>query len=481
MAMTTTRLFFVSLFFLGLLFQGQTLFSQGQATPKDMLEVGAHGGYFFVTGDVPSKFGWATGVHIRKATDYIFSIRGDLLYGRAAGDNEITGSDHRSYDLKWYSGTVFGVFSLNSLRFDKAVRTFNFYGMVGGGGNNFRSEYKNEIERKGTQYFRISPHVTVGGGISYRINNRINIGLEHQISSLFGERADLIDGSQYETGDQKSLFRDLIQYGHIQININLGNPSNYSEPLYWINPLQGIMDDVASVKKRQDEILTDSDGDGIIDALDQEPDTPPDVPVDTKGRTLDSDKDGVPDYEDKEPYYPPRAGERVDSDGVVVNPIAGGGGVSEERVQEMIDASLSKVGLTENNTAVAEWFLPMIHFATDGATVKYSDYGTLASIGRMLKSNSTLRLVVTGHTDQIGNESHNDWLSYQRANAIVEHLVSNYGVGRGRLVLQWQGKLDALVPSSGSYMNRRVEFRVAQSGDIEMDPPAGGEKDPDGY
>jgi outer membrane protein OmpA-like peptidoglycan-associated protein len=117
-------------------------------------------------------------------------------------------------------------------------------------------------------------------------------------------------------------------------------------------------------------------------------------------------------------------------------------------------------------------FLPMIHFASESNQVKYSDYGTLAGVARVLKGNPNIRLVVSGHTDQTGPESLNDWLSYQRANSIIEHLVTNHGIGRGRLVLQWEGKKSALVPVTSSYMNRRVEFRVASQGDVEMDPPA---------
>lgn len=478
MSMTTIRSIIAAVFILGLLTQTQTLHSQ--ATPKNMFEVGAHGGYFFVTGDVTPQPGWAAGIHIRKATDYMFSIRGDLLYGRAFGDNMLAGPEARDYELKVYSGTVFGVFSLNSLRFDKAVRNFNLYAMLGGGGSNFRSEFNNEVQRKGIIYYEITPHATLGAGMSYRINHRINIGLEHQVSTFFGRRADLLDGAELEN-DVRTPFRDLLQYAHLQINVNLGNPSNYSEPLYWINPLEGVMSEIDEVKQRQNELLTDSDGDGVLDAIDQEPDTPSDAPVDTKGRTLDSDKDGVPDYQDKEPYYPPRAGERVNDNGVVINPVVPQGGVTEERVQEMIDESLKKHGISENNNAVQEWFLPMIHFPIDGTSVKYSDYGTLASIGRMMKGNPQLRLVVVGHTDQTGNEALNDQISYQRANSVIEHLITNFGIGRGRFVLQWKGKGDALVPAASSYMNRRVEFRVASSEDIEMDPPAGIDKKKSGY
>lgn len=46
--------------------------------------------------------------------------------------------------------------------------------------------------------------------------------------------------------------------------------------------------------------LHDSDGDGITDQFDLEPDTPANAEVDTHGRAIDTDLDGVPDYFDKE-------------------------------------------------------------------------------------------------------------------------------------------------------------------------------------
>ncbi len=148
----------------------------------------------------------------------------------------------------------------------------------------------------------------------------------------------------------------------------------------------------------------------------------------------------------------------------------------------MIDEALSQYGLTEPKNNVAEWFLPMLHFGRSSYTVKYSDYGTLASVARMLKSNPSMRLVITGYTDQTGPESFNQGLSYQRALSVAEHFANQHGIGRGRLVVQWKGQADALVPTEASYMNRRVEFRVASGSDVEMDPPVGTQKNSDdGY
>lgn len=466
--------------------------STGGKRPASMWEVGLHGGYFFLSGDVQSKPGYGAGLHVRKSLDYMFSIRAEGLYAIAEGAT----SDDRTYSSNMYSGSGFLVISLNGFRFDQSVRKMNLYALIGGGGNFYETIFTNEelVSRMDSTIERaFSPQATAGLGLAYRISKRFNIGVEWQTSTLFGRRADLMDGSEKEVG-VRTPFRDLMHYGNLRINYNLGNSSKQSEPLYWLNPLDVVLNDLQDVKKKQEEGLQDSDGDGVIDAVDQEPDTPSNAPVDTKGRLLDSDKDGIADYRDKEPFYPPRAGERVNADGVVENPI-GGGGVTEDRVKELIKEALMEyqsgggaaggaggAGGTGRSGPITEWFLPMIHFGTDSYSIKYSDYGTLASMARMLKGNPNMKLVVIGHTDQTGSEEYNEYLSYQRSKGIVDHLVNNHGIGRGRLILNWKGKTDALVPSSSSYMNRRVEFRVATSQDVEMDPPANtGQKKTGGY
>ncbi len=442
------------------------------ATPKDMWEVGLNGGALFVGGDIDSDIGYAAGLHVRKATDYLFSLRFDGLYGNVTGANSEP-DDTRSFETTWLSGTFYGVFNLNGLRFDKPVRKVHVYAMVGGGGNYYSNEFKNSENDRQTRErdAEFAPHAGVGAGIAFRINPRINISLEGQGMFLFGDRNDFVDAFRVINSAG-----DVLVHGNVGVNFNLGNRSSRSEPLYWINPLQGIQDDIADLKNRPEVELEDKDKDGVIDALDQEKNTPAGAIVDTKGRTLDSDRDGVPDHLDREPYYTPREGEEIDENGVVVNPAYGpGGGVTEERVRELIDEALNSYGtdgVPGAGGSVGEWFLPMIHFNTDSYTVKYSDYGNLASIGRLLKSNPNLRLVVSGFTDSSGPETYNKQLSYLRAEAVIQHLVNNHGISRGRLVLQYKGQDESLVPLTSSYMNRRVEFRVAEPGDYDMDPPS---------
>jgi outer membrane protein OmpA-like peptidoglycan-associated protein len=456
-----------------------------------MWEVGIGGGAMFISGDLTPNLGFGGGLHIRKATDYVFSLRGDFLFGTMEGEKEVRdamGDPYlRTAEVDWMSGTVFGVFSLNSLRWDKPVRKTNFYAMVGGGANFFETTYMLEEPIAQSRTPRVlerelAPHAAVGVGLSLRLTKRLNIGLETQAMAVFGNRADLIDGINIESDrSNRSLFRDIVSYSALNINFNIGNQSTLSEPLYWVNPLDVVLKDINDLKQRPTVSLDDTDGDGVLDALDQEQNTPPNAIVDTRGRTLDSDRDGVPDHLDKEPFYTPRDGELVDEEGVVINPQARPGmtgGVTEERVKELINEALEQRGVNDSRTTATEWFLPMVHFSIDSYTIKYSDYGNLASIARMMKSNPNIRLVVQGFTDATGGEAYNNQLSYLRAKSVIDHLVDTHGIGRGRLVLQWKGSDASLVPETSSLMNRRVEFRTAGAGDFEMDPPA---SDGDGY
>ncbi len=55
--------------------------------PKNSWEFGIHGGHFFISGDVdrvlPAGFG--AGIHVRKALNYVMSLRGSFFYGKAMG------------------------------------------------------------------------------------------------------------------------------------------------------------------------------------------------------------------------------------------------------------------------------------------------------------------------------------------------------------------------------------------------------------
>ena len=117
----------------------------------------------------------------------------------------------------------------------------------------------------------------------------------------------------------------------------------------------------------------------------------------------------------------------------------------------------------------------MVHFNLDKYTVKNSEAGKIAGVANVLKANPSLRLVVTGYTDQTATDSYNNVLSYNRAKSVIDYMVTNYKVSRDRLILNYGGEQTNLVPVAGaSYMNRRVEFKAATT-ETEMGRPEGPE------
>lgn len=452
-----------------------------------MLEIGVSPYYAWLSSDVTARGGFGGGIHLRKSLDHLFSLRVDGHFAVSKGDNE-TGdnSNNRRFETNWLSGTGYGVVTLNNFTFKGDIRNINLFMMAGAGGNFYATEFQCNGDVRGfgcvsnpngspfeegrngevDQSFRT--HAAFGTGINFRINERFNIGAEYQVFVPFGNRADLVDG--YDVGD----FRDVQHVAGIALNFNIGNPETHTEPRYWTNAFTPVKEDIATLNRRVDEATTDTDNDGIADAVDQEPNTPAGATVDSRGRTMDSDSDGVPDYRDKEPFFPPRVGEVVDADGVVTERIDAP--LSEEEVQDMIDNSLEgamteidRNNSTRINTPGGAIYLPMLYFPLNGAKVQYEDYGMLASIARVMDANPEMRLIVRGYTDRTGDMEYNQKLSYRRALNVINHLVENFSIARERLVLQYRGEDEAIVPLDRSRVNRRVEFLTGVA-DAQEDP-----------
>ncbi len=102
-----------------------------------------------------------------------------------------------------------------------------------------------------------------------------------------------------------------------------------------------------------------------------------------------------------------------------------------------------------------------IYFDTNKAEIKPESEPTLQEIARLLQADPGLKLYVVGHTDNVGSADYNIELSRRRAQAVVEALVSKYGISADRLSPYGVG-LYAPVASNdteeGRAKNRRVEL-----------------------
>lgn len=440
-------------------------------------------------------------------------------YGTASGNN----AWFPAYKTQYFYGAAQAVFNIGNILFHKDHTNWNFYSFVGIGldhnitkldlrdpnGNVYtnlinktgytadrfntkkgRSEIKDELnniydgtyeteapKKRGVFRFNDETNVHVafmgGLGVSRRLSRRVNLAIEHQVT--FTDN-DYLDGVAWRSSLDLSTQNDVQHYTNFRLGINLGSFKKRKEPMYWLNPLDAIFNDIAELKRRPIFDPTDSDNDGVIDLLDQEDDSPEGASVDTRGITLDSDNDGIPDHKDAEPYSPP--GFQVDDKGVAQQPVQPN--LSEDDVRNLVDQRLGiPPGMKDGDAGRAflnnvDWFLPMIHFNLDQYCVLEKFAPELASVAHVMNTHPGMKITVYGHTDDRHSNAYNMVLSYNRAKEAIDYLVNVYELPRDRFILMFGGEETPLGGHQKNHnINRRVEFRVSKAEDKEMERPKG--------
>jgi outer membrane protein OmpA-like peptidoglycan-associated protein len=103
-----------------------------------------------------------------------------------------------------------------------------------------------------------------------------------------------------------------------------------------------------------------------------------------------------------------------------------------------------------------------IYFDTDKTEVKPESTATLDEVASLLKIDRSLKLEISGHTDNTGAKDHNVKLSQGRADAVMAVLVKKYGIDPKRLSAKGYGDTKPIAPNTtedGKAKNRRVELR----------------------
>ncbi len=104
-----------------------------------------------------------------------------------------------------------------------------------------------------------------------------------------------------------------------------------------------------------------------------------------------------------------------------------------------------------------------VNFAFDSARLTPESEAILDQAVSALQDAGSVSVQVEGHTDSVGSEHYNQRLSERRAEAVVDHLISQ-GIDATRLEPIGMGESQPVAPndtSEGRYENRRVEFEVS--------------------
>lgn len=422
------------------------------------------------------------GVHVRKALGYVFSMRLEYMYGIAKGQNWVASGNYSNNTAWWNNGyrpanntrlfynyksniqhlSLDGVFSLNNIRFHKSKTGVNFYALVGvagmvydtkvnalnaagqrysyGGITGFnewdkRKDVRDQIESLQDDTYEtpaenhgarrpklfgntFKPVGSVGGGVAFKLSNRINLALEDRFTFT---NDDLLDGQQWAeqvTGQPvKTQNFDTYNYLSLGLNFNLGAKS--VEPLWWLNPLDYAYQEIRKPRLMilPKPTLPDSDGDGVTDQFDQEV-TPAGCPVDTHGVSLDTDGDGVPDCRDKEKITPTYC-QPVNADGIGKCP----------------DPECCKViPPAQSDCATSLGSLPSIAFSGNSSTLSSDAKSMLASVAGRLRNNPNCRISVVGYCV---SPKATQTRGVARVDAVVKYLVENEGISRDRITTMY--------------------------------------------
>jgi OOP family OmpA-OmpF porin len=102
-----------------------------------------------------------------------------------------------------------------------------------------------------------------------------------------------------------------------------------------------------------------------------------------------------------------------------------------------------------------------IYFDFNKADVKPNSDPTLEQIAKLMKESPALKVLVVGHTDNVGTLPFNMDLSQRRAAAVVTTLTTRYGVGKERMTplgVSFASPIASNKTDDGRAKNRRVEL-----------------------
>ncbi len=204
----------------------------------------------------------------------------------------------------------------------------------------------------------------------------------------------------------------------------------------------------------------DKDGDGLTDNVDNCPDVA--GPRENVGCPWgDRDKDGVLDNVDRCP----------DEAGASDNAGCPWGDLDGDGVLDNVDKCPKTAGPADNEgcprlkaaeAEIVKRAFDNLEFETGKATIKQSSFATLTDLAQFLIENPSYKLVIAGHTDDVGSDELNMKLSKARGEAVAKAMTER-GVKAEQLIVEYFGETQPIATNAtaeGRAKNRRVEMNI---------------------
>jgi outer membrane protein OmpA-like peptidoglycan-associated protein len=274
-------------------------------------------------------------------------------------------------------------------------------------------------------------------------------------------------GVEYKLGKQKDAM-EWLRASDIEASNFEDAAKNILNPMMQDTDGDGVLDFLDQDNNTpQGTIVTtkgvpfDLDGDGIYDRNDADPYTPTGMTVNSLGMPADSDGDGVPDYRDISPNTP--AGAIVNFKGQPVSGAGAGYASASDEAAKKASAGSFDAKTKQLIDAIVANHLGNIYFDINQFNVKSEYFTICANLAKLMKMVPEIKVDVIGFTDPTGNDEYNKSLSERRANSVKRLMMETFEVEDARLMISGNGESNLLsneVSSKGYLSNRRVQFRI---------------------
>ena len=375
------------------------------------------------------------GLTIRKQLAHSFGLELSGLAGTLSGSNKNAtngiqdGRTSFKTSLDW-SANLMGIVNVATIDFLRRENSINFLVKAGFGLSGYSNKYVDDKNKTFNNGSTTTKQIPVGVGVKFRISERVNFDLGHNMYFL---GSNDLDGGNTSAPTTKQASKDKYSYSYAGIEFSFGPKSKPN--LDWVNPVAMMYDELRdpslrreldSLKKHvaeqdkhvadQDKVIADQST--KIDAL-----------------SKDSDSDGVADKFDRCPNTP--NGVKVDGSGCALCPTG-----CETTMPE---------GASKGN----------IQFEFDSSVLKTSSYPALDQLSSDVKSGVYSKIRLEGFASIEGTPEYNMQLSIDRANSVKTYLV-NAGIPSSKLAVKGFGTKRPIAPNdteAGRVLNRRVEIK----------------------
>lgn len=427
------------------------------------------GFYLYVSKMVSPAFGFEVKAQVLKfrGASQEFSSSYPILFP----DNISNANDFR-FEGDNFGGEINAVINLSGLAtnpYANANRRLNFTAYLGVGFHTYDSKlFDLETDELLIDFGHItlenrdveSIYYTSGLGIRYKLSKRFDLELRQTVNF---NSEDHLDAAI----TQKQTFEAFF-VTNLGLVFKLNKKG--SESVVWQYTGKGntVIEEVVEEAPKKEIKLDDTDGDGVIDQFDVEPNTPKGAVTYGNGVAIDTDKDGVIDLYDKCPLVAGAKG----LDGCPIQKDTDGDGViDKEDLCPTIIGPIDNQGcpiatntITEVEKTTIINLAKNIYFPSGKSYLVDSSKSELDKIAQIMLNYKDIKFVIEGHTDSGGKRIYNLKLSQDRADTVKEYLI-NFGVDENTLKSIGYGfskpKFNNFT-SDGRQLNRRVEIKVQE-------------------